>query len=220
MLTEALERRRKLLGGEHPKTTKTLANLSVVLTQLGDFEAALPLAREALANRRQIFAPNHRQIGHSLYILAYIQETIWADSPRPKDVYRETHWPATARGYPAGHPFIAHSLAGLGSLLLETARGHWRLSRSCAEALAIRRQALPEGHPSIAEAEVELGRCLVKLRRLTEAEPLLLAGFERLRDEDEETARLAARALARLYGALGDADRAADFQAYPNRLAA
>ena len=80
-------------------------------------------------------------------------------------------------------------------------------------AVAIERATQPAGHLRIARAEAGLGTALVVLGRFGEAEPLLLAAFERLTEDPgpyDPYPRFTVEALIALYTRMGrpaNADR-------------
>jgi hypothetical protein len=76
------------------------------------------------------------------------------------------------------------------------------------EALEMLRKALPAGHWRIADAESVLGATLAMQRRFEEAEPLLVASSQTLKDlrgEREPRTRLALARLTELYKVWGKA---------------
>jgi tetratricopeptide (TPR) repeat protein len=56
---EALEKRRRELGDEHPDTLTSLGNLSMLLQRQGKLDQAEVLCREVLATRRRVLGDEH-----------------------------------------------------------------------------------------------------------------------------------------------------------------
>jgi hypothetical protein len=101
-------------------------------------------------------------------------------------------------------------LGGLAQVLLQQGKAQEAegYARSCLE---IRSRALTAGHWLIADAKSVLGACLTAQGRYVEAEPLVVQGYEELRDAVGATASRKQEALERIvqcYAAWGKPDAA------------
>ncbi|KAJ7713112.1 hypothetical protein B0H16DRAFT_1622812 [Mycena metata] len=61
-----LEKRRKLLGVDHPDTLRAMANLASTHYTLGDLNKALGLGVEVLQKRRQLLGDKHPHTIHAM----------------------------------------------------------------------------------------------------------------------------------------------------------
>jgi tetratricopeptide (TPR) repeat protein len=59
MKKEVLEKRRRILGEEHPDTITAMSNLAITLGEQGQLEEAARIEKEVLENMRRIFGENH-----------------------------------------------------------------------------------------------------------------------------------------------------------------
>jgi serine/threonine-protein kinase len=116
--------------------------------------------------------------------------------------------------YPDGHPEVAFSLGGLGTLLIDL--GQPDLAEPyLREALVLREQALDGPHWLLALTRGHLGRALMGQGRYAEAEPFLLTAYEDTASEygsDDEQSQKAAGFLVALYEAWGKPQQAAAFR--------
>jgi serine/threonine protein kinase/tetratricopeptide (TPR) repeat protein len=208
---EALEIDRRTLGPEHPDVASDLASLGNLLRDDGNLAAAEPLLRQALAMRRKLLGEDHPDVGESLEALAALFSRK-GDPVGAEPLFRQA-LAVRQRALGDEHPAVAASLLGLAEFLATTGRP------TEAEALARKAVALARQPtvrlPERARAEGILGLCLLKLHRLEEAEPLLLAGYAPL-DAQPRPSRVRRDALERLvalYDARGDAEQAAAYRA-------
>jgi tetratricopeptide (TPR) repeat protein len=56
---ECLEKRKSVLGKNHPSTLSSLNNLAGLYSDLGDYEGALPLYGECLEKRKSVLGEEH-----------------------------------------------------------------------------------------------------------------------------------------------------------------
>jgi tetratricopeptide (TPR) repeat protein len=154
LFRRAVEIQERVLGPEHRDLAASRMNLAMLLRAQGDAATAEPLLRHALASPGAasdpvLVATLRHDLGLVLVELA-------------RDREAEESFRRAIAGYrkalPPDHPHLAHPLMGLGRLLL--ARGERQAAEPLlAEALAIRREALPAGHRRIREAEEMLAAC-------------------------------------------------------------
>jgi serine/threonine-protein kinase len=91
-----------------------------------------------------------------------------------------------------------------------------RAERFYREALAMFAQTLPAGHPNVGVTRIKLGRALLRQHRYAQAEAESRAGYEivsRTTNTSVRWLQSARQDLAEEYGALGQPEKAARFQA-------
>ena len=59
MELDTLERRRRVLGADHPDTLRSAYNVAASLHELGEYIRANDITRTVLQRRRQIFGDDH-----------------------------------------------------------------------------------------------------------------------------------------------------------------
>jgi Tetratricopeptide repeat len=59
MKREVVEKRKRILGDEHPKTISAEANLAITLGELGKREEAVVMKREVVEKRKPILGDGH-----------------------------------------------------------------------------------------------------------------------------------------------------------------
>jgi len=189
---EALALNRKVLGEEHPEVATSMSNLGVVLNKQGRYDAAEPWLRQALELRRKIYGEKHPHVVTSMSILASL-------ASNRKHYTEAAHLFRTVlslRRELLGdrHPNTANTLISLGNTLT------FLDSLETAEALLREGLGIYEEKHSIetANARSLLGGCLLKMKRFNEAEPLLLGGYDKLRQQRGESDRLTDAARKRL----------------------
>jgi serine/threonine-protein kinase len=210
LLNDAVHRCVLSLGDEDPLTLEAQAAWGEALHSLRRYDEAEPLLRRTLQAQQRLLPEGDEQIlttMSSLAVCLRVQgkladaETVSKDF---LDLARRIKGPA--------HPATMSAMNGLGLLLGD--RRKWDEALAVhTDLLTIAEQALPAGHFHIALFRGNVGDCLVQLGRTSEAEPLLLASYEDLRDSLGADRYLTERRLDRIYrlyysiGQLEEADR-------------
>lgn len=169
---------RGLYGQEHPAMARALF-LRAMAYRIDRRPAdAVPLVRRALAIARRHFGPDHGSTLRHTNLLAQLLAEL--GDPEAETVLLDLIT-SLRRGSPPGDLRLSHPLQRLGILRLNKnePRAAEPLFR---ESLEIRRGALPLGHWQTAQAEGQLGRCLIHLGLLEEAGALLASSLEALRE--------------------------------------
>jgi serine/threonine-protein kinase len=174
LFREAVRVRRAALGEKHPDLAQSLGNLGLLLQQRGQWAEAESLHREALSIRRQTFGAKHVAIVQSLGSLGQLKQAR-RQFAEAENLLRESFEMAAQTAGPA-HPLTANCQQNLAQLLAEI--NHREAEPNFRQALQIRRQALPPGHPHLAYTLGGLGALLVQRNRAAEAEPLLREAVE------------------------------------------
>jgi serine/threonine-protein kinase len=169
LLRQALEARRRLLGNMHAATAETIDHLATLLEQRNEFDAAEPLYREVLAIRQSLFGASSVEVANALNNLGLIRyrkgayaeaESLYHGALAIKLRLGERH-SSTA----ATMQNLAQTLQMLGKFK-EAETYHRR-------ALATKRAALGDAHPSVTISLNNLANLLTRLSgRLDEAEAL------------------------------------------------
>ena len=213
--SEAVEKGRRVFGPRSPNFALLLNNLARVKQSRGDHEAAVPLFRETIDILSELLGEDHHNVAIGWSNLATALLELGEDA-EAEALYRRALAVLT-QALPEGDDRIALPHVGLGRVL--QGRGlHAAAEPYLRRALALREANRAAGHPAIAEVQALLGRSLARLDRADEAEALLLAAHQPLR-EAGETRNLAPllEDLADLFAASG---RAAEAERYREALAA
>jgi tetratricopeptide (TPR) repeat protein len=176
LLEESLQLHKDKQGADHPETLTSMNNLAMAYRAAGQLDRALPLVREAaLGVEKRSFAHEHARaivanlIGCYERLKQYQQAEAW-----------RRKWLAVVEARSgADSAAYASELAGLGVFLLVQKK--WPEAETVARAcLAIREQKEPDAWTTF-EARSLLGGALLGQKKYAEAEPLLLAGYEGLK---------------------------------------
>jgi serine/threonine-protein kinase len=193
----------------------TLTVLGGFLTDKGDYAEADANLQKAEAIFRKLLVPSHLWSGDNLrnQAISYYQQGRYAESlskvGETLQIYREsfgTHYD----NYPTALIIQGLSLAKTG----QVKEGETILR----EAVRIRTESLPKEHYWVALANSALGECLTIQQRYSEAEPLLVASYESLKNSQgthNPRTRLALQRLVELYEKWQKPDLAARYRAMP-----
>jgi tetratricopeptide (TPR) repeat protein len=203
-------------AGEVLAEAGVMNNLANLLRATGDLEAAEKMHREVLTVRRQHLG-RHRDTATSLMNLVFLlceryeaggavdRAEIEALYAEVLDLRREL--------LGSGHRDVGAILAGWASFLLDQGDPQ-RAEQAVDEALQIWEKARPANDWVIVEARSVLGGCWAASGRFTEAEPLVVPGYEAVKGalgEQSRRTRLALRRIVALYQGWGKPDEAARY---------
>jgi len=157
-LEHALEIYRRTVGAGQPDAIRVMLLLARVRQQLGDGEAGVALAQEALEYARaQPGAPNgEAQLIRCLHMLAFILQHEGKFTEQESLVLERLELARRRNG--EAHPETLHALADFGVLRFHQRRFD-EASPMLAEALAGRRRILGDDYPDTLETMVALARC-------------------------------------------------------------
>lgn len=182
-LRDILVLRRKSLGDDHVDIAATLNSLGRVLALRDEVEEATGYFGESVAMFNRALGSGSRISG----IVSNNLGDAWlraGDSAAAEQTYQEAL--SIHRSLDAAHPETARALEGLGSLLCLEA-GRWNAAEAyLGEALDLRRRVhgpTDSDRWRVQVAKGLLGRCLLNQGRLSEAEALLIAAYEELRQQ-------------------------------------
>ena len=195
---ETLYRRGLALREKHhpvePKDVATsLSLLGLALLEGGKLEEAEEVLRRALALRRAVFDEGHTSVAKVLNNLAIVRQAQGAHE-EAEMLYREALASRRSR-LSQSHPEVASTAISLASLLVDGGR-YEEAEPLAREALAVLSRQRPD-HWRTAYAENVLGASLSGLKRFEEAEPLLVGGYEAVRERKPLCHRTSVEALQR-----------------------
>jgi tetratricopeptide (TPR) repeat protein len=201
LFEEVLSRKAEKFGREHPETQLTVGNLGVTYKDAGRLAEAIPLLEEVYLSSAA--HPNMRWIRPHL-LEAYVKAGKTAEA---KKFLNEQEKEIRLR-LPKESPRLATALVQFSLTLLQL-KAYTDAEPIIRECLAIRERTQPNEWPAF-NARTLLGQALLGQRRYAEAEPLLLQGYEGLKQREnsipppyKERLPKAADQLIDLYAALG-----------------
>jgi serine/threonine protein kinase len=214
LFREALAMRRKLQGNQNPDVVSALDRLAFILLDRGKLAEAETAMREALSIRSSLSGnqPSATNPSESaLFTLLYAQGKL----PEAEALLRE-NLANRRKLLGTDHPFVAITLSELGTVLheqgeLAEAEGQYR------QCLLIREKSLPDTWYLFYTRSV-LGGTLLEQKNYAEAEPLLLSGYEGMKQrearipERDKVLREALQRLVQLYETTGRSDQAAEWK--------
>jgi eukaryotic-like serine/threonine-protein kinase len=174
-LEEALRRHQRKLGRDHPFTLETMVNLGVNYKFAGRLADATPLLEEGYRASKK-----HPGLAFAAPVLLDVY-VLTKDQPKMTALAKEILAEAR-RTSPAGSPKLAQGLAPIGLALLQAGdfAGAEPILR---ETLAIREKTQPDAWSTF-NTKSTLGGALLGQKKYAEAEPLLLQGFEGMKQRE------------------------------------
>jgi serine/threonine protein kinase/tetratricopeptide (TPR) repeat protein len=176
LLEEALKRKEAKLGRDHPETLMTVANLGVNYKDAGRYKEAIPLLEEAHRAAKKYRTLSW--VGTPL-LDAYTKA---GEQSKTADLLGDQMSEAR-KTLPQESPQLAAQLANLGLSLLQ-AKAFTEAERLMRECLAIRERKEPDDWRTFNTQSV-LGGALLGQKKFAEAEPLLLKGYEGMKQRQK-----------------------------------
>jgi hypothetical protein len=209
---ETLKLKKAKLGADHPDTLLSMSNLAAGYTAAGKLDLALPLVKEAaVAVEKRGYQHEHAEGIVAKLILYYEQLNQFDEA----EVWRRK-WLAVMKERSGADSLpYARGLVALGVNLLQQKK--WSDAETALrDCLAIREEKQPDAWNTF-NTQSMLGGALLNQKKYADAEPLLLKGYEGMKQRADKipaqvrTARLteAAERLVQLYAGTGDKDEAA-----------
>jgi eukaryotic-like serine/threonine-protein kinase len=182
LFEDVLKRKEAKLGRQHPETQGTVANLGVNYKDAGRLKEAIPLLEEAYRAAKSV--PPLRWVANPL-IDAYMKA---GENSTLADLLHEQL--AEARNtLPKDSPQLASALAQIGLILLQ--QKEWAAAEPLLrESLIIREKSQPN-HWSTFSIQSALGGNALGQKKYAEAEPMLLAGYEGMKQREATIPQLA-----------------------------
>jgi serine/threonine protein kinase len=215
MMREELALARRLYGNEHPSVASALITLGPVLESEGKLAEAEQVIRDGVAMKRRLYGNGNATLLISLGYLGdlLVREGRFAEA---EPVFREA-LAIGRKGFGNDHIRVCVPLEGLAAALQgcgELVEGEALLC----ESLAIREKQQPENWETF-RCKSLLGSNLLVQRRYIEAEPLLISGYEGIKQQEQripfrrrESLRKALARLVQLYEATDRPDQAAEWK--------
>jgi tetratricopeptide (TPR) repeat protein len=211
LLRDALAIAVRSFGEVHRETARQQLHLGWLLWKEGAYAEAEPLLRTAAVNIPKIYGPDHRMARGALANLAHDLNSL-GDARAAESTARQAL--ALYRKAPTDNLVVIPLVALSHALIAEGRRGeavpHLREALDLAEGQRLRYAWFK------AEIQSTLGSVLAAQGELTEAEPLLLGGYEGLRDTSSSPPprlRLSVERLIAFYVAHGRPAAAAPWRA-------
>jgi tetratricopeptide (TPR) repeat protein len=215
MYRKALAIRRKGLGPEHPDVAMSLNNLANMLEWEDKLIEAEAKQREALAMQRRLLGQEHPDVAISLANLARMvrkQKRLAEAEPLLHEALANQR-----RRLGSDHPDVAVSLEELAAVLGDAGKLDEQ-EKPLRECLSIREKRLPDDWLTFS-ARSALGENLVARKQYAEAEPLLISGYNGMREREAKIPaankpRLpkAAERLMRFYEETAQPDKASEWK--------
>jgi tetratricopeptide (TPR) repeat protein len=212
---DTLKLRTAKLGADHPDTLMSMNNLAGAYQEGGKLDLALPLFEEAAAGmEKRRF--QHLHAARTVNNLISCQERLKQfDQAEP---WRRKWLAVVKKRSGAESAASADELAALGSNLLQ--QENWTNAEAVlCECLAIRVQRQPDAWTTF-NTQSMLGGALLRQKKYADAEPLLLKGYEGMKQRTEKMppqtkdARLreALERMVQLYDAKNESEEAAKWR--------
>ena len=175
LLEETLKLRRAKLGPDHPNTLETAARLGLDYKDAGRFVEAFPLLEEAYRGAKKY--PGLRWVGTAL-LDGYVRA---GKAEQAANLTKELVADARTECLKES-PQLAGQLAPIALLLLQ-ANAFTEAEPLLRECLSIREKTQPDEWSTF-NSKSMLGGALLGQKKYAEAEPLLLAGYEGLKQRE------------------------------------
>ena len=172
--------RRELLGNDHPRVGNSLENLSDLMLARTNLTEAEALQRAALAVYRKASGKEHPDVARSLIKLARVLQV----SGKPVEAEAAANEALAMQRKLLGvdHPDIAPSLERLAMLKREGGKLP-EAEALCRESLPIR-ETKQAGDWRMFGPRVCSGDLLLQQKKYAEAEPLLLSGYNGMKERE------------------------------------
>jgi serine/threonine protein kinase/tetratricopeptide (TPR) repeat protein len=176
LFQEVLKAQEKQFGRQHPTTLAILNNLGVLYLRSGRPAEAIPLLEEVFQASKK-FPPARESLGALLESYAKAGET-----DKYESLWREQLADAH-RTFPKDSQQLGGVLATIGWSLLE--QQQWADSEAVLrECLPIRQKTQPDAWTTF-NTQSQLGGALLAQKKYVEAKPLLLVGYEGLKQREK-----------------------------------
>ncbi|MBL8823610.1 MAG: serine/threonine protein kinase [Planctomycetia bacterium] len=186
LFKDILARREKKLGRQHPDTLVSIANLGVNYKDAGRLAEAIPLLEEAYSAAQK--HPSLRSMGTQLQE-GYVKAGKFIEATR---LTNELVVDARKR-LPKESLQLARQLALLGLAFVDLKRND-DAEPLIRESLAIRQKIEPDNWITF-NTQSMLGRVLLHQKKYLEAEPLLLKGYEGMKQREKTIPPLGSKRL-------------------------
>ncbi|MFK7955579.1 MAG: tetratricopeptide repeat protein [Lysobacterales bacterium] len=208
LLRRALDIKRRHGKQQQATYANSLAVLAAIELKLGEYESSLKNRSESLATRRAVYSEAHPSLVAGLTGMAATHIRV-GQLDIAEGLLDEAEVAAVMVNGPDGTQ-MARVLTQRGALSMARKR-HRAAVAALAQALSIREQKLRPNHPSVASSQLALGKALMAMDELEQAQPLIQAALDqraRTLPENHPHVISASAALAQLANAQGDIETA------------
>jgi tetratricopeptide (TPR) repeat protein len=218
---QVLAKRQEKLGPDHPDTLRSMNNLADAYLASGQRDKALPLYEQMLAKRREKLGPDHPATLISMNDLAYAYQ-----AAGQLDKALPLHEQALAKSKEKLGPDHPDTLLCMNNLALAYLRhGDFaKVEPILRECLTLRQEKHPDAWRTFSTQSM-LGASLLGQKKYAEAEPLLVAGYEGMKQREakipassKERLTESVERLVQLYDAWGKKDQANKWRAELEKL--
>ncbi|KAJ7350948.1 hypothetical protein DFH08DRAFT_935628 [Mycena albidolilacea] len=207
----ALEKQRKVLGENHPETTRTLSFLALTYQYLGQFNKAQELAMSAVEKHSQLLGEDHPDTLWSMYTVANIYRQLGqlTEAEHQYHIVAEKSIRILGENHPSTLHYDHHGSPGKHIQPLGSAQ------ELATVALEKHHEVFGESHPETVWIMQELASIFQQQGQLGHAEELLVAVLEKRRKllgDDHPHTRWTMEELANLYQSMGKLQAAEELE--------
>ncbi len=181
LVSEDLASNERLEGAEHPNTLSGMRMLGSIYAEEGKLSQATDLLEKAVGGYRKTLGTGHPETLVTLVHLASAYEA------QGQIARAESVWKTALQGYRHAvgddNPDTVNTKEHLAENWMKQGRNS-EAEPMLRECLALRKRTAPDGW-RLFRAESLLGASLANLKRYAEAEPMLLAGYEGMKQREE-----------------------------------
>jgi len=167
---EALAAEARYLGKDHPETIVDLENTANAVARQRRFDEAAVLEEEVLERRRAVLGEDNRLVARTMVNIGVLLSSA-GKLDEAQAAYTEA-MPKFVKAYGAQHPDVLHITYAMGVLRYKQ-HAYADAERVLRETLAGQAKQFPDDHPVLADTRLYLGKTLLELGRLKEAQTVL-----------------------------------------------
>jgi serine/threonine protein kinase len=215
LIEETLKLVKDKLGDNHPYTLKTANNLALTYQDAGLLDLALPLYEETLKRKKKKFPPDHPDVLQSMKSLAAGYQAS-GKLEQALRLYEET-LEGIRRKFAVDDVRTITTMTEFGKTYLQAGKPE-KAEPIFRECLAVLEKTQPDNWRTF-DTRSLLGAALLGQKKYAAAEPLLLAGYQGMKEREAKVPPLQRRRLIedperllRLYQAMGNQDKANEWR--------
>jgi serine/threonine protein kinase/uncharacterized protein YjgD (DUF1641 family) len=211
LFEETLAKQKAKLGSDHPATLTGMHNLAMAYKATGQLDKALPLLEETLVKKKAKLGPEHPETLKTMAALALAYLAV-KEPEKALPLFR-SYLAAQKKHLGRDNPRLANRQSVVAVELLKA--GQSAAAEPILRAsLAIRQKQLPASWETF-QVQSLLGAALLDQKKYKEAEPMLLQGYEGMKERqaqiplaDRPRLTETLQRLVQLYEATGQAEQA------------
>jgi tetratricopeptide (TPR) repeat protein len=215
LLEQTLEKKSVALGPDHPDTLTTMNSLGLAYRDDGQWDKAVPLLEQTLEKMKAKLSPDHPNTLTCMDNLAGAYEL--AQTFTKAELLRRDLLTANRKRWGPDHANTASALVGLGAVLVHQKK-YTDAEAPLRECIDLRVKLEPKSWLTF-NSKMWLGAALLGQQKYAEAEPLLVQGYEGMKQREakipaQAKVRLteALERLVQLYDATGQKDKADEWR--------